>query len=94
MRAAIEWSYGLLSEEQRLVLDRVSVFAGGFDLDAAETIVGIEPIDPLDVLDHLSALVDRSLLNADTTGGSSRFRLLETMRQFAREKLEIGRAHV
>ena len=87
LRAVVDWSYSLLDETQRLVLDRVSVFAGTFDLRAAETVVGDAVVDSFDVAAQLTALCDRSLVYADTAIGATRYRLLETIRQFAREKL-------
>ena len=86
LRAAIDWSYGLLSEPERRVLRALSVFAGGCTLDAAVAVCGGDEFDALDVLTHL---VDKSLVIAqeDPTTRQVRYRLLETVRQYAREKL-------
>jgi predicted ATPase/class 3 adenylate cyclase len=81
LRALIDWSYGLLSDEERTLLQRLSVFAGGWTLAAAEA------IGDGDVLDLLSRLVDKSLVMTDDIGGESRYRLLETIRQYSRDRL-------
>ena len=70
------------------MLERLSVFAGGCSLDDAEAVVGGDTVDELDVLEHLSALVRRSLVLADDHEGHTRYRLLETVRQYAHERLE------
>ena len=92
LRAALEWSHGLLSSSEKAVLRRLSVFVGGFTLDLAQQVArdsgGIE-LDEWKVLDALSALVDRSLVSVDT-GESLRYRLLETMRVFALEQLDAA----
>ena len=81
LRATIDWSYHLLAEPERALLRRLSVFMGGWTLEAAEVVCGNEM---LDVLDSLSRLVDKSLVVADEAG---RYHMLETIRQYAREKL-------
>jgi predicted ATPase/class 3 adenylate cyclase len=88
LRRTIDWSYDLLSDDERLVLDRLSVFAGGAILDDAEAVVAGDTIDEVDVVEHLSALVRRSLVLADEANGRTRYRLLETVRQYAHEHLE------
>ena len=91
LQAAVDWSYELLSDAERVVLDRLSVFAGGFTLDAAELVAADDEIDAFDVLDHVSALVDKSLVVADP--GNATYRLLETIRQYAAGRLaESGAA--
>ena len=85
LQAAVDWSYELLSDAERAVLDRLSVFAGGFTLDAAEAVAGDDEIDAFDVLEHVSALVDKSLVVADP--GEATYRLLETIRQYAADRL-------
>lgn len=91
LRAAVAWSYQLLSETERLVFDRVSVFAGGFDLAAAEAVWADDQIDTDLVEDVLSSLVEKSMVIADRTGRSVRYRLLETLRQFGEERLaDVG----
>jgi predicted ATPase/class 3 adenylate cyclase len=88
LRAAIDWSYDLLEEAERRVLERLSVFAGGFTLDAAEAVGATEGIAPSDVLELLGGLVSKSLVVADTQGRLGRYRLLETIRQYAEERLD------
>ncbi len=88
MRATLEWSYGLLSESERKLFQRLSVFAGGWTLEAAEA-VGPNGIDQADVLDLLGRLVDKSLVVAEATAsGGTRYRMLEPIRQYAREKFQ------
>jgi predicted ATPase/class 3 adenylate cyclase len=88
LRQAIDWSYDLLSAEERVVLDRLAVFAGGWDLRAAETVVGHDGIDALDVVDLLGHLVEKSLVVRDDINSAGRYRLLETIRQYAQERLD------
>jgi predicted ATPase len=90
LRNAIDWSYDLLSESERIVLRRMSVFAGSFDLAAAEAVVSGGDINSSDVVDLLTQLVDKSLLDVDPAAGGVRYRLLETIRQYAQERLEAG----
>jgi predicted ATPase/tRNA A-37 threonylcarbamoyl transferase component Bud32 len=100
LRGTIEWSHALLTEPERILFRRLAVFAGGFTLDAAEAIAAAAPIAAADVLDLLSGLVDKSLVLLETEAVEARYRMLETMRQFARERLEeageaaeLGRRH-
>jgi hypothetical protein len=88
LRGTVDWSYDLLTADEARLLDRVSVFAGGWTLDAAETVVSGDGIDERDVLDLLSHLVARSMIVADGSDGTTRYRLLETIRQYANERLE------
>ena len=88
LRAAIDWSYEMLSEPERRMLDRLSVFAGGFTLDAAEAVTVGETVEHQDVLDLLGVLVSRSLVEADTREAETRYRLLETIRDYAQELLD------
>jgi predicted ATPase/class 3 adenylate cyclase len=90
LRSAIDWSYDLLSEPERVALRRMSVFAGSFDLAAAQAVVSLEDIDGGDVVDLLTQLVDKSLLDVDPGAGGVRYRLLETIRQYAQERLEAS----
>jgi len=84
LRAAVDWSYGLLEPEERVLLDRLGVFAGGFTLDAAETVGADDEGWSGDVLDDLAQLVDKSLVVAEEDAdGGTRYRLLETIRQYA-----------
>ena len=89
LRALIDWSYDLLNLEERLVLDRLSVFAGGWTLEAAEAVTSTEGSGEWQVLDHLAALVDKSLVQAEEVHGSTRYRLLETVRHYAAEHLAL-----
>ncbi len=85
LRAAMDWSYELLSETERTLLDRVSVFAGGFTLEAVESVAARDLDGP--VVDVIGRLVDASLLVPEERGGGMRYRLLETVRQYAAELL-------
>ncbi len=85
MRAALDWSYELLGEDERVAFSRLSVFAGRFDLAGAEAVITGTPLDT-DVLDLLGALVDKSMVVADTNNVAP-FRLLEPLRQYAAERL-------
>ncbi|MEO6912997.1 MAG: hypothetical protein ABI182_03120, partial [Candidatus Baltobacteraceae bacterium] len=87
MRALIDWSYDLLSENEKAVFRRVSVFAGSFSLDAAGEVCSDEGLGQWDVLDVLSGLVDKSLLVADLAGSEQRYHLLVSTRQYALERL-------
>ncbi len=87
LEASVQWSFGLLSDAERLALVRLSVFAGGFDLEAAEAVVAGPAIDETRVLDLVTALADRSLLHVVEQDGRARYQLLETVREFARERL-------
>ena len=86
LQALIDWSYDLLNPEEQEMLERLSVFAGGFDLYSAEAVAGAGFDSPVGVLDRLAALVDKSLLQADDVG-ALRYRLLETVRDYASAKL-------
>jgi len=85
LRAALDWSYDLLSAEEQGLLRWLSVFAGGFDLEAVEAICGDRP--GIDVLDLLSRLVEKSLVIFDEQNGGGRYRLLETVRLYGQEML-------
>jgi len=88
LEATVDWSYELLSPTERRLLCRLSVFAGGWTLEAAEAVCTGEGIKPAAMLDLLSRLVDKSLVVADEDAtGSRRYRFLETVRQYARERL-------
>jgi predicted ATPase/class 3 adenylate cyclase len=86
LRALIDWSYDLLDEPERALLRRLSVFAGGWSLEAAEAVGSGGEIDIVQVLDLLTRLVEKSLVTMEA--GGTRYRLLETVRQYARERLE------
>jgi predicted ATPase/DNA-binding winged helix-turn-helix (wHTH) protein len=86
LRAALDWSHGLLASEERAVFRRVGVFSGGFTVEAAQRVASDEALDEWAVLDHLSGLVDKSLVVADGDD-RPRYRLLESARAYALEKL-------
>jgi predicted ATPase/class 3 adenylate cyclase len=87
--AMVEWSWDLLNAAERHVLARLSVFAGGFDVAAAEAVTAGEDVPADEVIGHLGALVDKNLVQFDDTGaGPARYRLLETIRQYATRQLE------
>jgi predicted ATPase/class 3 adenylate cyclase len=91
LRATVDWSYSLLTGAEQLLLGRLSVFAESFDLGAAEAVCGFGDIDVLEVAGLLGALADKSLALAESSGPAVRYRLLETIRQFAAERLaEVG----
>ena len=93
LRASVDWSHALLTEPERVLFRRLAAFLGGFDLDAAQTVAGGGDVQRFQVLDLLTLLVDKSLVVADNSGGRTRYRLLETVRQYALEKLgESGEA--
>ncbi|MGA8125477.1 MAG: LuxR C-terminal-related transcriptional regulator [Mycobacterium sp.] len=93
LRASVDWSHALLTEPERVLFRRLAVFLGGFDLDAAQAVAGSGDVERYQVLDLLSLLVDKSLVVAENSGGRTRYRLLETVRQYALEKLaESGEA--
>jgi len=88
LRALIDWSYDLLPEPERAVLRRLSVFSGGWTLEAAEQVCADDNVDGYEVLDRLAQLVNKSLLVVDAEDGAeTRYHMLETIRQYAREKL-------
>ncbi|MGH3804067.1 MAG: ATP-binding protein, partial [Pseudonocardiaceae bacterium] len=87
LAASIDWSHDLLRDGERALLRRLSVFAGGWTLDAAEQVCPGEGIDHYDVLDLLTGLVDKSLVTTDDQGTQTRYRLLETVRQYATARL-------
>ncbi len=88
LQATMDWSYDLLPEPERLLLQRMSVFAGSFDLEACESVAADgEALQAGEVLDLLAHLLNKSLVVADGSGREVRYRLLETVRQYADEKL-------
>ncbi|MGC1381879.1 MAG: adenylate/guanylate cyclase domain-containing protein [Candidatus Baltobacteraceae bacterium] len=92
MRALIDWSYDLLTEPERGLFRKLSIFAGGFTLESAGAVCADDAVDEIAVLDVLSSLVDKSLVQADPSG-DQRYRLLESTRQYAREKLIAAGEH-
>ncbi len=106
MRALIDWSYDLLSDDERALFRKLSIFAGGFTLESASAMCaqearnGAQAVDEMAIVDLLSSLVDKSLVQAEPAGSGTRFRLLESTRQYARDKLTergeyeaVARAH-
>ncbi len=96
LRAAMDWSFDLLSEEERELFRRLAVFAGGFSLEAVEAVSSIQysvnssphtEYWTLNTVDLLTSLIDKSLVGVEQKGNAMRYRLLETVRQYAREKL-------
>lgn len=87
LRASIDWSHDLLDDHERAVFRRLAVFAGSFTLDAAERVAGAGSVPTSTVLDVLGRLVDRSLVQVDPGDRATRYRLLETVRQYALERL-------
>jgi predicted ATPase/DNA-binding winged helix-turn-helix (wHTH) protein len=93
LRATLDWSYELLSERERIIMRRLAIFSGDFTLEAATRVVGVGEIDPGDVVGNLASLVAKSLVAADVGGPISRYRLLETMRAYAMDKLMASGEH-
>ncbi len=87
LRATLDWSYDLLADDERVMLRRLAIFPGSFTLEAASAVASDTAIDEFAVIDLLSQLVARSLVIADTTDAGARYRLLETTRAYALEKL-------
>ena len=87
LRHAVTWSYDLLDDTEKTLLERCPVFAGGFDLQSACAVAGLDEVDDFAVLDLVDALVRKLLLVADRSSGRTRFSMLETIRQFAEEQL-------
>jgi len=93
LRASVDWSHALLTDPERVLFRRLSAFMGGFDIEAARAVAGGAEVESYQVLDQLTLLVDKSLVAAEDSGDRTRYRLLETVRQYALEKLgESGEA--
>jgi len=89
LRATVDWSYSLLDDRDRVVFDRLAVFAGSFDAAAAQAVVADDGLDRFDVLDALNELVAKSMVVAEPgREGDTRYQLLETLRQYALERLD------
>ena len=88
LEAAIAWSYDLLPEPDRTLFDNLALFADSFDLAAAHAVAGAGDIDEFDTLDRLSSLVDRSVLSHVPDAEGSRYRMLESLRTFGRQRLD------
>ena len=87
LRATLDWSYELLAEPERVTLRRMAIFAGYFSLAAASAVLSSAELAPLDVIDHLSSLVARSLVSTEADGTVARYRLLDTTRAYGLQKL-------
>ncbi len=87
LRAAVDWSYQMLDDTERSVFDRLGVFVGSFDADAARVVAAGDDVDEFDVIDALGELVAKSMVTIERAGGHSRYQLLETLRQYALEQL-------
>jgi predicted ATPase/class 3 adenylate cyclase len=92
LQALIDWSWNLLDEDEHVLLRRLSVFSGGWNIDAAQIITGFEPLDDFAVFDLMEQLINKSVVNVDyPSEGKARYNLLESIRQYARDKLfEVG----
>jgi predicted ATPase/DNA-binding SARP family transcriptional activator len=100
LRAVVEWSYDLLFDDERRLFARLSVFAGGCDLDAAEVICADDRLPRHEILDVISRLIDKSLVVSDVAGSAARYSQLQTLWEYARERLadsgeaeEVRRRH-
>jgi predicted ATPase len=91
LETVLAWSYDLLDEREQAVLDRLAVFRGTFSMDAAEAVVTDEPIDRANVLDLIARLIRKSLVVAESRGAERRYRLLETVREYAWRRLVTTR---
>jgi predicted ATPase len=87
LQAVLDWSYELLGEPERVLLRRLSVFVGGWTLDAAQAICAADGLDPARLIDVLGTLVSRSLVDVEDREGRTRYRLLETVRLYAQDRL-------
>jgi predicted ATPase/DNA-binding SARP family transcriptional activator len=90
LRATVDWSHDLLTPDERLLFRRLAVFRGGWTLDAAEHVVTSPDLPPAAVLDLLDRLVRQSLVAADRAAGRTRYRMLETLRQYAADELGLA----
>ena len=88
LRSLIDWSYDLLDEREKVLFRRLGIFVDGFTLEGATAVCSAEDLDELDIFDLLASLVDKSLVLADTGGSDVRYRLLESTRAYASEKLD------
>jgi predicted ATPase len=88
LQAAIDWSYKLLSDQERLLLRRLAAFSGGWRLEAAESVCGTDALDRRQILDLQLRLIEKSLVISDVTAKRPRYQMLETIRQYAQERLD------
>ena len=93
LRSTLDWSYALLAEDEQRMLRRAAVFAGNFDADSARAVAGFDLPDEAGTVHVLSRCVAQSILVADTSGAGTRYRLLDTVRAYLREKLEESGEH-
>lgn len=91
LRASVDWSHALLTEPERVLFRRAAVFMGGFDLEAAQSVCGGSDIESYQALDQLTLLIDKSLIAAEDSAFGTRYRMLETVRHYALEKLGESR---
>ena len=87
LRAVVDWSWELLTDAERVVLRRLAVFSGGASLEAAEQVCGGDPVDRGEVLELLTALTEKSLLQFTEGGSAPRYRMLGTIKEYARDRL-------
>ena len=87
LRALIDWSYDLLNQSEQTLFCRLAVFAGGWMLEAVQQVCSDESADEWDAVDLLTSLIEKSLVTAEDCNGATRYRLLETVRQYARDRL-------
>jgi predicted ATPase/class 3 adenylate cyclase/Tfp pilus assembly protein PilF len=90
LRSLVDWSYDLLNRDEQALFCRATVFAGGWSLESAAAVCGGDGVDEWEVLDLLTSLVDKNLVVAEERDGATRYRLLETLREYGREKLRDG----
>jgi predicted ATPase/DNA-binding XRE family transcriptional regulator len=90
LRATIDWSHDLLSSSEQTLLRRLAVFAGGWTLEGAENVCGADALEQSEILHLLLRLIDQSLVNVDADAGHTRYRLLQTVRAYAAERLEAA----
>ncbi|GCB45401.1 BTAD domain-containing putative transcriptional regulator [Streptomyces sp. NL15-2K] len=88
LRGVVDWSYDLCTEGERLLWNRLSVFSGGFDLEAAESVCAGEGVAREDVLNVLAGLVDKSIVVVNSSGDRARYIMLETIRQYGQQRLD------
>src|SRR5882724_6595438 len=87
LRSMLDWSHDLLTEREQAMLRRVAVFAGGWTLASVEQVCAGDGIDASDVIEQLTSLVDKNLVVTDEQAGATRYRMLETVRQYALVRL-------
>ena len=90
LSAALDWSYEVLAESERITFRRLAIFAGGFTFEAASAVIAGSDVGPSDVIDHLANLVAKSLVTANVSGANVHYRLLDTTRAYALQKLRAA----